>query len=67
MAAHTVLKMPSIRDACAVSPPRKLSTSVGSTGMITPSASMSSTTVMKMKMIAARRGWTGGSLMLRAP
>ena len=36
--------------------PRKPATSRGSTGMIIPSARISSTTVMKINTIAARRG-----------
>ena len=42
--------------ALAVSPPRKNTTSPGSTGTMMPSASMSSSTVMKMKTKAAREG-----------
>jgi len=49
--------MPNIFAAFGVSPPRKFSTSFGSTGMINPSASMSSVTVMKMKTTAALRGF----------
>jgi hypothetical protein len=56
MSAYGREKVPNIRDAFAASPPRKLSTSFGSTGRINPSASMSSVTVMKMKMTAALRG-----------
>jgi hypothetical protein len=48
-----------------VSPPTKSTTSFGSTGMMIPIASMSSSTVMKMKMKAARRtGVIGGSSVM---
>jgi hypothetical protein len=57
ISAQTVPKMPKISAARAVSPPRKRSTSFGSTGMIMPSASMSSAMVTKMKASAARRGF----------
>src|SRR5581483_2901546 len=56
IAAHTVPKSPKVRAARAVSPPSIVSTSFGRTGTIIPSASMSRTTVMKMKTSAARRG-----------
>src|SRR5687767_1529107 len=56
MAAQIVPNRPNMRAADAVSPPRKLSTSFGSTGMTSPRASTSSTTVMRMNATAARRG-----------
>jgi hypothetical protein len=43
-----------MRAAEAVSPPWNISINSGSTGMIIPSASMSSMTVMKMNTTAAR-------------
>ena len=49
--------MPNIFAAFDASPPRKFSTSFGNTGAIKPNASMSSVTVMKMKMTAAFRGF----------
>jgi hypothetical protein len=42
--------------ALAVLPPLKAMISLGSTGTMMPSASMSSRTVMKMKMKAGRDG-----------
>src|SRR5689334_14771518 len=49
-----------MRTAFAVSPPTNAATSLGRTGMIIPTASMSRTTVMKMKTNAARRADFGG-------
>ena len=54
MNANAVPKMPNTPAAFAVSPPSSVTMSWGSTGMITPNATMSSRTVMKMKMNAAR-------------
>ncbi len=59
IAAHTVPNRPSVSAARAVSPPRKIWMSSGSTGMTMPRASMSSMTVTKMKMAAARRDGLG--------
>src|SRR5512140_2224411 len=56
MNAHMVASRPNHSAARAVSPCRKPSISLGSTGSTTPSDSTSSTTVMKMKTIAAWRG-----------
>jgi hypothetical protein len=56
MAAQTVAKRPKISAALPASPPRKFSISLGRTGIIIPSASMSRTTVIKIKMTAARLG-----------
>jgi hypothetical protein len=50
-----VANAPKICAARAVSPPRKSTTSLGRTGMIMPSASMSSSTVMKTKTKAGER------------
>src|SRR5580704_12155404 len=55
ISAHTVPKMSSMSAARTVSLPRKFSTKRGSTGMITPIASMSSSTVTKTKANAACR------------
>ena len=64
IAAHTVPNTAIVVAARAVSPPRKASTSFGSTGMIIPSASMSSSTVIRMNTTAARRtGVAVGSVM----
>ena len=49
-------KTPNTSAARAVSPPVKPSTSVGSTGSISPSARQSSVTVQKMKARARRDG-----------
>jgi glutathione peroxidase len=57
--AQDVPKTPITSAARAVSPPSNCSMSFGSTGMITPSASMSSITVMKMNVTAARDGAAG--------
>jgi hypothetical protein len=46
ISAHAVPKTPNTSAARAVSPPRKSSTSFGSTGTISPNASQSSTAVM---------------------
>ena len=54
MNANAVPKIPNTPAALAVSPPSSVTMSCGSTGMITPNATMSSSTVMKMKMNAAR-------------
>jgi hypothetical protein len=59
MAAKTVPKRPSILAALEVSPCRKLSMRRGSTGTIIPSASISSVTVRKIKVAAARRPLRG--------
>lgn len=56
ISAQTAPKSPNISAACAVSPPRKFSTSFGNTGIMMPSASTSSTTVTKMNATAAGRG-----------
>src|SRR5580692_8462049 len=59
--AQAVPNTPKICAARAVSPPRKSTTSRGRTGMIMPSASMSSSTVMKTKTKAgARRAGAAG-------
>ena len=55
MHAQTVVKRPIISAAFAVSPWRKPITSRGSTGTMMPRASMSRSTVMKMKLRAAGR------------
>ncbi len=54
--ANTVLSTPTHQAARAVPPPISCSTRCGSTGMMMPKASMSSSTVTKMKASAARRG-----------
>jgi hypothetical protein len=51
---------PRISAERGASPPRKSTTSRGSTGMMMPSASMSSSTVMKMNPNAARLDGGGG-------
>jgi hypothetical protein len=56
IAAHDVPNQPTVRAESAMSPRRNVLINSGSTGMIIPSASMSSMTVMKMKATAARRG-----------
>ena len=57
MSAQAVPKTPYICAARAALPPTKSCTSKGSTGMIMPKASMSMSTVTKMKATAAlRRG-----------
>jgi hypothetical protein len=57
-----------MRAALAVSPPRKVATSLGKTGTIMPTASMSRTMVIKMKASAARRAGLGaGSLVEVTP
>ena len=55
IAANTVPKMPFQSAAMFMLPPRKSRISLGSTGAINPSASMSSMTVTKIKTTAARR------------
>src|SRR5690606_36258560 len=55
MPANTVPNTPTQYAALAVSPPTKSSIRCGSTGMITPNASTSISTVTKMKARAARR------------
>src|SRR5262249_50873143 len=57
ISAQTVPNSPKISAASAVSPPRKPSTSFGSTGMMIPNARTSTTTVMKMKTSAAPRAF----------
>ncbi len=57
ISAQTVPNSPKISAARAVSPPRKPSTSFGSTGMMIPNARTSTTTVMKMKTSAAARAF----------
>src|SRR5436309_6215970 len=54
MTAKAVPRIPKIAAAPAMSPPCSLRMSWGNTGMITPKDTMSSRTVMKMKMNAAR-------------
>src|SRR5439155_2554999 len=58
--AHAVPKTPKISAPRALSPERSPTTSLGQTGMMMPSASMSSRTVMKMKTSAAWRGSPAG-------
>src|SRR4051812_17670005 len=57
ISAQAVLKMPRVLDALDASPPRKFRISFGKTGAIRPNASMSSVTVMKIKVTAALRGF----------
>ena len=59
MTAQDVPNTPITSAARAVLPPSNCSMSFGSTGMIIPSASMSSMTVMKMNVTAARDGAAG--------
>src|SRR5690606_2792463 len=68
IAANSTPNTPTHHDATDTSPPTNCSTRCGSTGMITPKASTSTSTVTKMKASAARRGGaamagsaTGGS------
>src|ERR1035437_2729170 len=61
ISAHTVANTPNISAARAVSPCRKSCTRRGSTGMMIPIASTSSTTVMKMKVMAAWRAGAGAA------
>ena len=56
MSAQAVPNRPYICAARAALPPTKFCTSMGSTGMIMPKASMSMSTVTKMKVTAALRG-----------
>ena len=68
ISAHAVPNMPYTLAARAVSPPMNCSTSRGSTGMMSPIASTSISTVTKMNATVARRGplgaaavaWAGG-------
>src|SRR5262245_14375554 len=59
ISAQVVPNNPNTLAALAVSPPRKLSTSFGSTGITMPRASTSMTTVTKMKATAAGRPTPG--------
>src|SRR5690242_5696965 len=54
IAAHTKPNIPVIRAASAIAPPSNAMMSLGSTGAMMPSASMSSATVTKMNANAAR-------------
>ena len=55
IAANRKPKRPIHHAACTKSPPVNCRTSPGNTGMITPKANTSISTVMKMKINAARR------------
>ncbi len=64
ISAQAVPNSLKISAARALSPERKPTTSRGQTGMMMPSASMSSMTVMKMKTSAAGRGSPAGLISL---
>ena len=64
--AHIVPNTPIISAARTVLPPSNCSMSFGNTGMIIPSASMSSRTVKKMNVTAAREGAAGGGESITA-
>src|SRR3982074_2430611 len=66
MTAKTVPKRPSILAALEVSPWRKPSMRRGRTGAIMPRASMSSVTVKKIKVAAARRPLGGSERFVQA-
>src|ERR1700730_3661416 len=63
ISAHAVPNKPYISAARAALPPTKFCTSMGSTGMIMPNASMSMSTVTNMKVNAALRRGSEGIFM----